>query len=773
MPNLSSTSYTPSLRDALQRLLHASRSLWKEPIQSEPLAPKIIHQALLRFVMRCCMRLIAESRGLFSPPKRSKLSSLWALYRALSLRYAKPLASASLSPLHPPTKPFGWAALCALLAPIQSPAFSPDHPLGVACRLLEETPALLDDAELFAFLRDLTGGRSPRSFSTLPLSHLGTNYESLLDWHLSSVSPSQTTALLTESRYPPLSVEITHVSVEINHVSAQDQPPHEPDEPPLSDPNERSLVFGVWEGMRKGHGTFYTEPRLAELTVQRAWAQLEPKQRDRAKAFSVKVCDPAMGAGVFLLAALDCIASAIQSASCERGAACPNECDAQSAQPSELFASVGAGERAESITSVGAGDRAERITSVGQGDRAEPITSVGQGDRVKIRRCIVRSCLYGVDRDPLAVEIARFGLWLAVGDPQMPFAELTAHLRCGDALLGSIPSLENEGEPNNTLANPRYSENISEYSSSGADAPSSAVSSWPESSESSMAWQYADARCALWFWPEAQHLHAPTSAMFEHPLSSWPVMTQQISKQIAQTYHFFHWSLAFPEIFSPQQRGFDLIVGNPPWETLQPNAREFFSAVAPSFRLLRKQQALVRQRTLLTNDPHLAVLWKQQQDDCKQIARWLKRPMSRYLPRKNHEAQRKNEARSPTQTPRNKNHEARAKTTKHNTTITKHNTTIETLRSDRKAPQMRPYQHRFAIKEKASPTHTSCFWNWPIIFCEAMGIWRCLFLRVFIPTREPMRCGDCFFSAVDGSGCFLLKIARTYLPSIRASNFAR
>ncbi|MCK6509909.1 hypothetical protein L6R29_08095 [Myxococcota bacterium] len=657
MSNLSFTSYSPSLRDALQRLLRASLSLWKEPIQSEPPAPKIIHQALLRFVMRCCMRFLAESRGLFSTPKRSKLSSLWALYRALSLRYAKPLASALLSSQHPPSKPFGWAALCALLAPIQSPAFSPDHPLGVACRLLEETPALLDDAELFAFLRELTGGRSARAFSTLPLSHLGTAYESLLDWHLSFVSPSQSTSLLAES--PPFSsteasdvsteasdvpteasdvpteasdvsteasdvpteasdvpTEASDVSTEASDVSSQEQPHlHESDKLHLRETNERSLVFGVWEGMRKGGGTFYTEPRLAELTVQRAWAQLDPEQKDRATAFSIKVCDPAMGAGVFLLAALDCITSAIQQASCERAAACPNENDAQSARPSDHFASVG------------------------EGEQEHRIVSVGEGEQVKIRRCIVRSCLYGVDRDPLAVEIARFGLWLAVGDPQMPFAELTVHLRCGDALLGSLPSLESESEPSHIFANSRYTGKISEHALSGSDDPSFAVSSWPEYSESSMAWQYTDARCALWFWPEAQRLHAPTSAMFEHPLSSWPVMTQEISQRIAKTYNFFHWPLAFPEIFSPSQRGFDMIVGNPPWETLQPNAREFFSAVAPSFRLLRKQQALVCQSALLADDPHLAVLWKQQQDDCKQIARWLKHPMSRNTQRKGHETQ--------------------------------------------------------------------------------------------------------------------------------------
>ena len=56
-----------------------------------------------------------------------------------------------------------------------------------------------------------------------------------------------------------------------------------------------------------------------------------------------------------------------------------------------------------------------------------------------MRRTVATRCLFGVDRDPLAVACARAALWLAVGDPALSLRALEAQLRCGDALLGVGP----------------------------------------------------------------------------------------------------------------------------------------------------------------------------------------------------------------------------------------------------------------------------------------------------------------------------------------------
>ena len=54
-----------------------------------------------------------------------------------------------------------------------------------------------------------------------------------------------------------------------------------------------------------------------------------------------------------------------------------------------------------------------------------------------VRRAVVEHCLYGVDLDPLAVELARVSLWVETLDRRLPFTFLDHKLRCGDALVGT------------------------------------------------------------------------------------------------------------------------------------------------------------------------------------------------------------------------------------------------------------------------------------------------------------------------------------------------
>ena len=141
-----------------------------------------------------------------------------------------------------------------------------------------------------------------------------------------------------------------------------------------------------WAATRKGAGAFYTPPELAAATVRRT---LQPLTHDRAPEggwrakpadviLSARICDPAMGSGAFLLAAARWLGDAL--------------------------------------------DESARLQG-GPSRRAE----------------VIERCLYGVDLDPLAVELARAALWIEMGGSAAGFDALAERLKCGNALVGRGP----------------------------------------------------------------------------------------------------------------------------------------------------------------------------------------------------------------------------------------------------------------------------------------------------------------------------------------------
>jgi hypothetical protein len=84
-----------------------------------------------------------------------------------------------------------------------------------------------------------------------------------------------------------------------------------------------------------------------------------------------------------------------------------------------------------------------------------------------------------------------------------------------------------------------------------------------------------DQWCAVWFWPtdEASLRHAPTP----HKLYAGEELCADTTIAIAGQVRFFHWELEFPDVFTSTRRGFDALIGNPPWDVMEPNSQEFFT----------------------------------------------------------------------------------------------------------------------------------------------------------------------------------------------------
>ncbi len=311
-------------------------------------------------------------------------------------------------------------------------------------------------------------------------------------------------------------------------------------------------------GTRKGAGSFYTPPQLSTPTVERTLEPLVYAHDGRICApeqlLALTLCDPAMGSGSFLVAALRVLTTALL----------------------------------ESLRAHG----------------RTPVSEAG------VRRLLVERCLHGVDLDPVAVEIARATLWIEVGDPELPASAITSKLRCGDALLGawrdrvghypllalSRERLDDEGI-RRALARRRRAVirdqvDLLEGRAVGSD---SAVT--PEQFDS---W------CALWFWPLDQVGALPLPSQL-HDLSP---EARAIVEGLRAQLRFFHWELEFPEVFTGEDAGFDAILGNPPWEIQKLNSKEFFSKHDPDYRGYGKQHALRVQAALFADNPGIEGRWR-------------------------------------------------------------------------------------------------------------------------------------------------------------------
>lgn len=179
-----------------------------------------------------------------------------------------------------------------------------------------------------------------------------------------------------------------------------------------------------WGGTRKGAGTFYTRPQLAGPTVRRTLDPLlyEGTGADRVPRtpeaiLSIKVCDPAMGSASFLVSALRSITDALYRSIVHH-------------KGHILGSSTG--------TTIRLAD-ALPLDHPSQETLPVPPEHEDFEERVKarLRRHVVERCLYGVDIDPLAVELGRLALWVETMDRSLPFSFLDHKLKGGNGLVGA------------------------------------------------------------------------------------------------------------------------------------------------------------------------------------------------------------------------------------------------------------------------------------------------------------------------------------------------
>lgn len=334
---------------------------------------------------------------------------------------------------------------------------------------------------------------------------------------------------------------------------------------------------------RKSTGSYYTPTSLIDCLLDSALDPvLDRAEREadpEAALLALTVCDPACGSGHFLVAAARRIA--------------------------------------------------KRVAAIRTGDPEPPPERIREalGD-------VVGRCIYGVDLNPLAAELAKVSLWLETLDPGRPLAFLDAQIKVGNSLIGATPTRLAEGVPTEAFAalegddkkitsalkkqndrelagqdelfgdsgvalDIRLAGQLRELIDSGravslADVHARAQRLKTLDSDPALQRQrlIADAWCAAFVWPK--HPGGPKAITdnslraLERGETLTPATTATIH-ELATEYRFFHWHLEFPHLFKPGgdhdgpgwAGGFDVVLGNPPWERVKLQEQEFFAVRDP------------------------------------------------------------------------------------------------------------------------------------------------------------------------------------------------
>lgn len=360
-----------------------------------------------------------------------------------------------------------------------------------------------------------------------------------------------------------------------------------PDLQMLSQPAAARLAFvgdDDSEGSTRGNtrkltGSYYTPDSLVQELIKTA---LEPvivdtvlgnPERPVEALLGLTVCDPACGSGHFLLAAARRLADevALHRAAVEREGGAPTPVDYRHAL-----------------------------------------------------RDVVSHCIFGVDKNPMAIQLAKTALWLEAYSPDRPLSFVDHHLQVGDALLGVLdPKVLEDGIPDEaytalsgddkTVASALKKQNKVDLKSwkaiaSGdlltkADLVVNAVAvdtltddtpeniatkraAWHEAqavAHGSALARLADTYVAAFLAPKL------AKTVEQVPLSGylWGVLSNQApnpdmekaAQHLCRAHSIFHWWLAFPQVAA--KGGFSVMLGNPPWERIKLQEEEFFASRSP------------------------------------------------------------------------------------------------------------------------------------------------------------------------------------------------
>ena len=591
--NVVSTQLASQVLEALYELLRgfqAADDQAQGKLLHDVLAkdPDHVYRGLLTTLLRMVFVLYAEDRGLLSTdPVFANYYSITGLYERLRIDDGR----------YPDTmdQRYGaWAQLLTLFrliyrggshAALKIPAregylFDPDRYLFLEGRIApndEVSIPRVPDGVLFRVLSKLMLLDGERiSYRTLAVEQIGSVYEAIMGFELHVASGPSIAIKPAKKHGAPTTINLEALL----HTAPDKRLKWFTDETDqkltgkavdsfkaatnindLMTALDRKIASAVTPGIvakgamifqpsneRRRSGSHYTPASLTGPIVEAALAPVLKQLGDNptsAQILNLKVCDPAMGSGAFLVEACRQLGAALSRA--------------------------------------------------WHAHNDRPILPIDEDEELHAQRQIAQRCLYGVDKNPMATDLAKLSLWLATLAKDHPFTFLDHSLRAGDSLIGltrkQIAAFNWNAFGQMSLFDEKVQKRVEAVSKSRSeiltardDVPYTLLTQKMEKVEDdlSLPRQIGDAVVAAFFAedkPKArENVRTHLSGTLAKDLKEhgFVAVDGEIDKAIAKLkagskgIHPFHWELEFPEVFAvdksaEQTSGFDVIVGNPPF----------------------------------------------------------------------------------------------------------------------------------------------------------------------------------------------------------------
>jgi len=549
----------------------ANNSL-RDKLRSGDLDKQDFYRQLLRLVYRLIFLFTAEDRDLLLLPDASN-DTKNIYYRYYSTQRIRHLAERQRGTRNIDL----YRALLFVMQKLSDPKGCPELILPALGSFLFSNSTIpdldkcdirnhdfLDAIRALAFITD-GGILRPVDFKNMGSEELGSIYEALLELH------------------PDLQLDAA--SFELNTASG-----HE----------------------RKTTGSYYTHTSLIQVLLETALDSVVNEalknENPEEAILNLKICDPACGSGHFLIAA--------------------------------------------------AHRMARKLAFVRTGDE-----EAAPEEMRKALRDIIGHCIYGVDINEMSVELCKVGLWMEALEPGKPLSFLDHRILCGNSLLGTTPALIEKGIPDdafkpiegddktycteykkrnkkeresgqiNLLREPSFAYNsntLSQELSIIDELPDDSIAEVTRKTTLYDAYRLsdkyilnkliADAWCSAFVWEKTNKFEYPiTHEVFrriqKRPAAIPDWLDLEINR-LSQQYQFFHWYLEFPDVFQLSKQnekpdneqkgwigGFEVVLGNPPWEKINLKDEEYFALSHPEIANARTK-AIRKKRIADLQDSH-------------------------------------------------------------------------------------------------------------------------------------------------------------------------